>query len=79
MPVPYRPGGLMRCCTLTLALAYDPAQRAKGGGANETQGAKLPCRSCSTTMIFHLGYWQRDLSAKNKYGDVPIPTDAELA
>lgn len=78
MDIPYRPGGLVRCCTLTLAMAYDLADRLEAR-PNETEGAKLPCRHCSTTMVFHDGAWERDKSAKSKYGDVPVPTEAELA
>lgn len=72
MDVPYRSGGLMRCCTLTLAMAYElsPLQHVEGN--------RLPCRACSTTMVFRDGAWEWDRSAKNKYGNVPVPPDAEL-
>lgn len=64
----------MRCCTLTLALAYAAEVKPLVG-----KGGKLPCRYCSTTMIFRDGAWEWDKSAKNKYGDVPIPPEAEPA
>lgn len=71
-PYQYRPGGLMRCCTLTLALAYESPRDA---AAEED---KLPCRYCSSTMIFTSGAWEWDKSRTPIHG-VAIPAEAELA
>lgn len=84
MNISYRPGGLMRCCTLTLSMLYQVAEEEGLAGdlelaLNVTEGAKLPCRYCSTTMVFRDGAWEWDKSAKSKYGDVPVPAEAELA
>lgn len=77
MEYKYRQGGLMRCCTLTLAMAYDLADRLEAR-PKEVEGEKLPCRSCSSTMIFNEGAWEWDKSRAPVHG-VPIPTEAELA
>lgn len=76
MDYKYRQGGLMRCCTLTLAIVHDDANPELWPQAE--QGEKLPCRSCSSTMIFVEGAWEWDKSRAPIHG-VPIPTDAELA
>lgn len=73
----YKPGGLMRCCTLTLAMAYDLADRLEAR-PREIKGEKLPCRHCSTTMVFVEGAWERDKSRAPIHG-VPIPAEAEQA
>lgn len=76
MEYQYRQGGLMRCCTLTLVLHHDMPGAAEL--APTAEGEKLPCRSCSSTMIFTEGAWERDKSRASIHG-VAIPTDAELA
>jgi hypothetical protein len=69
----YRQGGLMRCCLLTMVKVYedDPTHV-------PFEGDKLPCRSCSSTMVFRQGAWEWDKSRANPTG-VVIPPDAELA
>lgn len=74
MEYKFRPGGLVRCCTLTLSMYHEPPSVTE-----VEQGTQLPCRYCSTTMIYIDDAWERDKSAKSKYGDVPVPTEAELA
>jgi hypothetical protein len=71
---PFEPSGLMRCCLRTLAMAYDPAEPAVDE-VQAVEGAKLPCRACSTTMIFLGGMWRWDKSRAQP----PSPPEAELA
>lgn len=46
--LPVRIGGLMRCCTGTLA-EY---------GGPEDEGTVLPCKWCSSSMIVRDGAWE---------------------
>ncbi len=48
-----RIGGLMRCCLGTLNGYYPD-----GPAAKATEGEVLPCRHCSSSMIFSEGYWR---------------------
>jgi len=69
----FRQGGLMRCCTLTLANFHAlPLVTAVA------EGAKLPCRYCSTTMVYREGAWEWDKSRAPIHG-VAQPPEAELA
>lgn len=77
MDYQYRQGGLVRCCTVTLAMAYDVGEPAVDG-AVPVEGAKLPCRSCSTQMVYRQGAWEADRSRAPIHG-VPVPTEAEQA
>lgn len=75
----YRPGGLMRCCTLTLANLYEPDQP----GEPETavyEGARLPCNYCSSKMVFKAGAWEWDKSRAPIHGNSqpPLPPEAEM-
>lgn len=67
----YRSGGLMRCCLQTLVLVYedDPVHQ-------PFEGDKLPCRYCSSSMIFKDGAWEWD---KSRAVQPPVPAEAELA
>lgn len=76
MEYKYRQGGLMRCCLVTLANFYDMPDATVV--ADVAEGTKMPCRSCSSTMVFVEGAWQWDKSRAPVHG-VPIPTEAELA
>lgn len=71
----YRVGGLMRCCTLTLALAYDVGEPAVGE-VPAREGALLPCRRCSSAMVFRDGAWEWDKSRKTR---PHVPPAAPLA
>jgi len=71
----YRVGGLMRCCTLTLAMAYDPGEPAVDE-VQAVEGAVLPCRYCSSSMIFREGAWEWN---KSRATQPPSPPEAELA
>ena len=51
----YEPGGLMRCCTATLA------KRAKQGPPDEDE--VLPCDHCADTMRYTNGAWRWDTTA----------------
>lgn len=66
---PYRIGGLMRCCILTLS-------EADVFWCHE--GQELPCRWCSSKMVFRQGAWEWDRSRAPIHGFV-IPAEAELA
>lgn len=47
-----RPGGLMRCCILTIQ--EDAATAAE----LPTEGKELPCHYCSGKVVFRDGAWQ---------------------
>lgn len=74
----YRPGGLMRCCLVTLGKAYEPQLGTQPLTIETREGDKLPCAYCSSVMIFTEGAWEWDKSRAPVNG-VPIPTKAELA
>lgn len=46
-------GGLMRCCLQTLDEHYPNGPEAKAA-----EGEILSCKWCSSSMIFHDGYWR---------------------
>jgi hypothetical protein len=46
-------GGLMRCCLKTLDGHYPD-----GPAAKATEGEVLPCKHCSSSMIFKGGFWE---------------------
>lgn len=46
--IPIRPGGLMRCCTNTIAEHDGP----------EDEGTVLPCKRCPETMVVRDGAWE---------------------
>jgi len=58
-----RQGGLMRCCLLTLAEFYKEPADIMGF---EVEGQILPCRHCSSSMIFVEGAWEWN-KAKTDY------------
>jgi len=45
-------GGLMRCCLETLDEHYP-----NGPACIAAEGEVLPCKYCSSSMVFHLGWW----------------------
>lgn len=68
----YRSGGLMRCCLQTLVMTYaDNTAEYQAG-----EGDKLPCRFCSSSMVFKDGAWEWD---KSRAAQPPVPIEAELA
>lgn len=69
----YRVGGLMRCCTKTLALAAESNLKQI---EQDPDAGFLPCRFCSTTMVFREGAWERD---KSRTAQPPVPPAAQLA
>ena len=48
-------GGLKRCCLGTLDDHYPD-----GPAAKATEGEVLPCKHCSSQMIFCEGFWRWD-------------------
>lgn len=50
--LPYRSGGLMRCCILTLEEEGLPASELG-------EGDVLPCSYCSNQMVVHDECWER--------------------
>ncbi len=46
-------GGLMRCCLGTLGDHYPD-----GPAAKAAEGDVLPCKYCSSSMIFRGGFWE---------------------
>lgn len=72
----YKPGGLMRCCLVTLADFHDMPEGAKMAPVPEGHG--LACRFCQTKMVLRDGGWEWDKSRAPVHG-VPIPPEAEQA
>lgn len=71
----YKPGGLMRCCLLTLAREYE---QIAAGAVVHADGDRLPCAYCSSSMNLVDGAWEWDKSRAPVHG-VPVPPEAELA
>jgi hypothetical protein len=60
-----RSGGLMRCCTSTIARHSGP----------ETEGTTLSCDTCAAPMVIKAGAWEwyRPLSMENVDPPVELP------
>jgi hypothetical protein len=68
-----RPGGLMRCCTQTVADLYPDGPAQLG-----TEGQTLQCKftdSPNHRMVFRDGGWEWDSEAKEERNEVSPPEE----